>query len=92
MRQLSWIYQYFNDELSGRRCARNRRAAKTVVSWLSVTPRYVVEFLTDNTLGRICCEMMQGAASSTEVSIPVRQPSEIFLKPGETAPEQPKQD
>ena len=51
------------------------------------TPRYVVEFLTDNTLGRIWYEMTSGATSVKErCCYLVRRPNEIFLKPGETAP------
>ena len=47
------------------------------------TPRYVVEFLTDNTLGRIWYEMRQGQDQLTEqCSYMVRRPNEVFLKEG----------
>ena len=53
------------------------------------TPRYVVEFLTDNTLGRIWYEMTQGNTQLVDsCRYLVRRPTEIFLKPGELAPEQ----
>jgi hypothetical protein len=57
------------------------------------TPRYVVEFLTDNTLGRIWYEMMQGRTVLKEqCRYLVRRPNEIFLAPGESAPETPVAD
>ena len=53
------------------------------------TPRYVVEFLTDNTLGRIWYEMTKGETSLTETCrYLVRRPTEIFLAEGEEAPQQ----
>ncbi len=52
------------------------------------TPRYVVEFLTDNTLGRIWYEMTQGKTRLAEQRrYLVRRPNEIFLREGEQAPE-----
>ena len=50
------------------------------------TPRYVVEFLTDNTLGRLWYEMTQGRTALTDqCRYLVRRPNEIFLQPGEEA-------
>jgi hypothetical protein len=47
----------------------------------------VVEFLTDNTLGRIWYEMRQGDTGLKERSrYLVRRPNEIWLQPGEEAP------
>lgn len=55
------------------------------------TPRYVVEFLTDNTLGRIWYEMTQGETGLKDsCRYLVRRPNEIFLAEGEQAPEQDK--
>ena len=52
------------------------------------TPRYVVEFLTDNTLGRIWYEMTQGKTSLVDTCrYLVRRPNEIFLVEGEDAPD-----
>ncbi len=51
------------------------------------TPRYVVEFLTDNTLGRTWYEMRQGDTALVDrCTYLVRRPTEIFLADGETAP------
>ena len=53
------------------------------------TPRYVVEFLTDNTLGRLWYEMTQGQTVLTDqCRYLVRRPNEIFLQSGEEAPTQ----
>jgi hypothetical protein len=47
----------------------------------------VVEFLTDNTLGRIWYEMRQGDSELKErCRYLVRRPNEIWLQPGEEAP------
>jgi hypothetical protein len=51
------------------------------------TPRYVVEFLTDNTLGRIWYEMRQGQTGLKErCRYLVRRPNEIWLQLGEDVP------
>ena len=51
------------------------------------TPRYVVQFLTDNTLGRTWYEMMQGDTQLAHLDYLVRRPNEVFLAEGESAPE-----
>src|SRR5208337_2317875 len=52
------------------------------------TPRYVVEFLTDNTLGRIWYEMRKGETRLKEqCPYMVRRPTEVFLAEGQTPPE-----
>lgn len=89
---IGWIYQYYNDEAE-RRQMRELSSAPRDSRELAVrnqffTPRYVVEFLTDNTLGRVWFEMTRGASSLRErCHYLVRRPAEIFLKAGETAPE-----
>ena len=94
---IGWIYQYYNDPLE-RKKMRDESSAPRNSRELAVrnqffTPRYVVEFLTDNTLGRIWYEMTQGNTSLKEqCRYLVRRPNEIFLQPGESAPEQAKQD
>ena len=51
------------------------------------TPRYVVEFLTDNTLGRIWYEMRKGDTKlKDQCRYMVRRPTEVFLKEGEQPP------
>ena len=57
------------------------------------TPRYVVEFLTDNTLGRIWYEMRKGDTRlKDECRYLVRRPKEVFLGPGEKAPQRAESD
>ena len=94
---IGWIYQYFNDEAERKKMREEssapRNSRELAVRNQFFTPRYVVEFLTDNTLGRIWYEMTQGETKLKEqCRYLVRRPNEIFLKPGEKAPEQPKQD
>jgi hypothetical protein len=85
---IGWIYQDFNDEKE-RRQMRDVSPAPRNTRELAVrnqffTPRYVVEFLTDNTLGRIWYEMQQGETSlKDECHYMVCHPNEIFLDPNE---------
>jgi hypothetical protein len=89
---LGWIYQYYNDE-GERKKMREASAAPRTSRELAVrnqffTPRYVVEFLTDNTLGRLWYEMTRGQTRlKAQCRYLVRRPTEIFLQPGESAPE-----
>lgn len=67
---VGWIYQYFNSK-DERKKMRDESAAPRNSRELAVrnqffTPRYVVEFLTDNTLGRIWYEMTNGETSLVE--------------------------
>ena len=88
---IGWVYQYFNPP-EERRAMRDASAAPRNSRELAVrnqffTPRYVVEFLTDNTLGRIWYEMRKGdTALMDECRYLVRRPNEIFLAFGEKAP------
>jgi hypothetical protein len=64
---IGWVYQYFNSQ-EERRKMRDQSQAPRNSRELAVrnqffTPRYVVQFLTDNTLGRIWYEMRQGRTS-----------------------------
>ncbi len=94
---IGWVYQYFNSK-EERKKMRDESAAPRNSRELAVrnqffTPRYVVEFLTDNTLGRIWYEMTQGETCLKEsCRYLVRRPNEFFLKPGEKAPEKPDSD
>ncbi len=94
---IGWIYQYYNDPAE-RKKMREKSAAPRNSYELAVrnqffTPRYVVEFLTDNTLGRLWYEMTRGETKLKEhCRYLVCRPNEIFLKPGQKAPEPPKQD
>ncbi|MCX6876553.1 MAG: SAM-dependent methyltransferase [Verrucomicrobia bacterium] len=88
---IGWIYQYYNDPAE-RKKMRDESAAPRNSRELAVrnqffTPRYVVEFLTDNTLGRIWYEMTQGNTHlKDQCRYLVRRPNEIFLSEGEAAP------
>jgi len=90
---IGWIYQYFNakeERDAMRKASRSpRNTREMAVRNQFFTPRYVVEFLTDNTLGRIWYEMHQGDTKLVEqCQYLVRRPTEIFLKEGEEPPEQ----
>lgn len=88
---IGWIYQYFNsvEERRQMRAASQapRNSRELAVRNQFFTPRYVVEFLTDNTLGRIWYEMTQGQTALNEsCRYLVRRPHEVFLQPGEEPP------
>ena len=65
---IGWIYQYYNDPAERKKMreesAAPRNSRELAVRNQFFTPRYVVEFLTDNTLGRIWYEMTRGDTSS----------------------------
>ncbi len=83
---LGWVYQYFNGE-DERRQMRAESGAPRTSRELAVrnqffTPRYVVEFLTDNTLGRTWFEMRQGETLLAEsCDYLVRRSEESFDPP-----------
>lgn len=93
---IGWIYQYFNPP-EERKAMRDASAAPRNSRELAVrnqffTPRYVVEFLTDNTLGRIWYEMRKGDTTlKDECRYLVRRPNEVFLAEGEEAPAENKE-
>ena len=80
---IGWIYQYFNPP-EERKEMREASSAPRNSRELSVrnqffTPRYVVEFLTDNTLGRIWYEMCKGSTIlKEECRYLVRRPDRGF--------------
>jgi len=80
---IGWVYQYFNSG-EERRSMRDASQAPRNSRELSVrnqffTPRYVVQFLTDNTLGRIWFEMRGGATALAErCEYLVRRPGETY--------------
>src|SRR5206468_116023 len=89
---IGWVYQYFTPkelrDQARKESAAPRNSYELAFRNQFFTPRYVVEFLTDNTLGRTWYEMRQGATALAEhCRYLVRRPNEIFLAPGETAPE-----
>jgi hypothetical protein len=68
---IGWVYQYFNS-LDERRAIRDqaksgpRNSRELAILNQFFTPRYVVEFLVDNTLGRHWWEMSEGDTSLRE--------------------------
>ena len=89
---IGWIYQYFNSS-DERRQMRSESQAPRNSRELAVrnqffTPRYVVEFLIDNTLGSIWYEMTKGRTSLKNIcKFMVRHSNEIFLSESEDIPE-----
>ncbi|SEU47600.1 Eco57I restriction-modification methylase domain-containing protein [Nonomuraea wenchangensis] len=91
---IGWVYQYFNsdaDRQKARYDDEGRPKAPQNSYELAVrnqffTPRYIVKFLTDNTLGRIWHEMRQGNTRIRGLEYLVRRPNEVFLAEGEEAP------
>lgn len=95
---IGWIYQYFNSKAE-RKAMREasplapRNSRELAVRNQFFTPRYVVEFLADNTLGRIWYEMRKGETGLKKTcQYLVRRPNEIFLADGEEAPEPDSSD
>lgn len=94
---IGWIYQYFNSKEERKKMRElspaPRNSRELAVRNQFFTPRYVVEFLTDNTLGRIWYEMTKGnTLLKDQCRYLVRRPNEIFLEKGEKAPEQEADD
>lgn len=93
---IGWVYQYFTPK-ELRDAARDpkrggsqapRNSYELAFRNQFFTPRYVVEFLTDNTLGRIWYEMCKGHTKLTEqCRYMVRRPNEVFLAQGQDPPE-----
>ena len=90
---IGWVYQYFNgeDERSAMREASQapRNSRELAVRNQFFTPRYVVQFLVDNTLGRTWFEMMRGETSLRSLDYLVRRQHEVFLVKGDPVPEEP---
>jgi len=88
---IGWIYQYYNDPTERKKMRDASKAPRNsrelAVRNQFFTPRYVVEFLTDNTLGRTWYEMHQGQTRLAEqCRYLVRRANEIWLKKGEQSP------
>lgn len=90
---IGWVYQYFNSGEERKKMRDEsdapRNSRELAVRNQFFTPRYVVEFLTDNTLGRIWYEMMQGETRLKDIcQYLVRRPNEVFLKEGDAPPDE----
>lgn len=88
---VGWVYQYFNSKEERKKMRDEsqtpRNSRELAVRNQFFTPRYVVEFLTDNTLGRIWHEMTQGKTTLVDsCQYLVRRPSEVFLGADQHAP------
>ena len=92
---IGWVYQYFTPK-EMRDKARSESRSPRDSNELAFrnqffTPRYVVQFLTDNTLGRIWYEMRKGETTLKETCrYLIRRPNEVFLSEGLGSPEATK--
>jgi hypothetical protein len=89
---IGWIYQYYNsrEEISEMREASDapRNSRELAVRNQFFTPRFVVQFLVDNSLGRQWYEMTKGQTDLKNLcQYMVKQSLEIFLELGEAIPE-----
>lgn len=89
---IGWIYQYYNsrEEISEMREASGtpRNSRELAVRNQFFTPRYVVQFLVDNSLGRQWYEMNRGNTNLVDsCQYMVKREQEIFLEKGEVIPE-----
>jgi hypothetical protein len=88
---IGWVYQYFTpNELrdqARKESQSPRNSYELAFRNQFFTPRYVVEFLTDNTLGRIWYEMQKGNTTLKDsCRYMVSRPSEMFLSEGVQSP------
>lgn len=89
---IGWIYQYYNsrEEISEMREASGapRNSRELAVRNQFFTPRYVVQFLVDNSLGRQWFEMTKGQTALIDsCQYMVKREQEIFLEKGQEIPE-----
>jgi hypothetical protein len=89
---IGWVYQYFTPKELRASVRKDKQPPRNSYELAFrnqfFTPRYVVEFLNDNTLGRIWYEMRKGDTTlKKQCRYMVCRPSEVFLKEGEQAPE-----
>ncbi|MCX6077952.1 MAG: BREX-1 system adenine-specific DNA-methyltransferase PglX [Chloroflexi bacterium] len=81
---IGWMYQYYNDPAERKKMRDESQAPRNsrelAVRNQFFTPRYVVEFLADNTLGRLWHEMTSGGTTLKDTCrYLVRKPREVFL-------------
>ena len=91
---IGWIYQYFNSTEERRRMRKAsgapRNSREVAVRNQFFTPRYVVEFLVDNTLARQWIDMSAGrSALADQCRFLVRRADEVFLGRMSEEPEDP---
>lgn len=89
---IGWMYQYFNSKEERREMRADSGGAPRNSRELAVrnqffTPRYVVRFLVDNSIGRLWYEMTKGDSSiSDRCELLVKKPKTRFLAKGEKIP------
>jgi hypothetical protein len=88
---IGWVYQYFTPKELRDKTRKESPAPRNSyeLAFLNqfYTPRYVVEFLTDNTLGRMWWEMRKGdTVLAARCRYLVRRKRSEFLKPDQSAP------
>ena len=88
---IGWVYQYFTPKELRDQARKESQAPRNSYELAFrnqfFTPRYVVEFLTDNTLGRTWYEMRKGNTKlKDQCRYMVRRPSEVFLPEGSVVP------
>ena len=91
---IGWVYQYFNGE-DERRAMRDasqvpRNGRELAVRNQFFTPRYVVQFLTDNTLGHIWHDMRRGDTRLRDLEYRLR--GSRAQVDAETVPNRPRRD
>ena len=87
---IGWTYQYFNSDEERRQMRAEssapRNSRELAVRNQFFTPRYVVQFLTDNSLGRVWYDMRRSNTRLRNLEYLVRRPNEVFLGDREEAP------
>src|SRR5579863_270708 len=86
---IGWVYQYFTPKELRDQARKESQAPRNSYELAFrnqfYTPRYVVQFLTENTLGRTWYEMLQGNTRLKEqCSYMVRRSDEVFLAKGDS--------
>lgn len=89
---IGWVYQYYTPREQRDQARKESPAPRTSYEMAFLnqfyTPRYVVQLLADNTLGRAWYEMQQGDTRLAETcAYLVRRPNEVFLAKGQTEPD-----
>ena len=91
---IGWVYQYFNSTEERRRMRKElgapRNSRELAVRNQFFTPRYVVEFLVDNTLARQWIDMSAGrSALADQCRFLVRRSDGVFLGRMSEEPDDP---
>ena len=88
---IGWVYQFFNGQDERRKMREESQAPRNsrelAIRNQFFTPRYVVQFLTDNTLGRIWYEMRgTNTALGERCEYMAREPGEELARRGKKDP------